>query len=303
MLPRLNQQSIIVPVGDQQLHITRLYLDDHQLGAPLLMLHDAMHDSSLFYPGENRGLADFMARQGFDVFVLDLRGKGQSWPAMNAHSAFGFHTSITIDLPALLSKVAELRPGEPQIWLGAGWGGVLLAAFYARFGDRFAKPRQCVFVGSARCLPLNNWRQRWVFNGLWQRLARLVSQWRGFLPANRFMWGDSAESSQSLRDLLAWQRSEQWLDSHDGFDYAKALLVRQLPPSLYLAAADECVHGTVAGVRAFMHQLGKHDGRLLLLSKAGGCDRNYQRRSMLLAPSAVNNHFSMLSDWLRAYAG
>ena len=85
MKKQLKYESITVPLpSTDQAHLTRFYRDKRNLGTPVFMLHSTLQDSSTFFSDKGTGLACYLARQGYDVFVGDMRGKGKSWPQVNA---------------------------------------------------------------------------------------------------------------------------------------------------------------------------------------------------------------------------
>lgn len=307
---RLNEQSIMVSVvanqNQQQLHLTRIYLDDHHLGKPVFMLPGVFESSGIFYPqgdtGSRDGLAHYLARQGYDVFIADLRGKGKSWPQISSHLNFGVHQLITEDLPALLSKVSELRPGVSQLWVGQGWGGVLLNAYYARFGYEFAAVSQLVHFGVRRRAAIDSRKKSWWLGVLWQHIYPRLAAGFGYLPLARWHLAASNESAQCLSDYLQWSQDELWCDPVDNFDYGAAILRRELPASLYFVSKGDVVYGDQQDVLAFMREQGRHDARMIVLSKAGGNKNNYSQRGMLLHPDCEQDHFPLLMSWLCEYA-
>ena len=58
----------------------------------------------IFYTEKGKGLGCYLAEQGFDVYVLDLRGRGKSTPLINAESDYGQHEAITHDIPLLIDE-------------------------------------------------------------------------------------------------------------------------------------------------------------------------------------------------------
>ena len=306
---RLNEQSIMVSVGvknnQQQLHLTRIYLDDHHLGKPVFMLPGALQGSELFYPSKGasktEGLGHYLARQGYDVFIADLRGKGKSWPQISAHSTFGVHQLITEDLPALLRKVTELRPDSSQLWVGQGWGGVLLNAYYARFGNELADTSQIIHFGVRRQAFISSRKKSWLLNVLWRRVYSAIAACMGYLPLARWHLAASDESRQCLKDYLQWSDDPSWCDPVDGFDYGEAILQRGLPASLYFVTKGDSVYGDQQDVRAFIREQGSHDGRMIVLGKACGNKHNYSQRGMLLHSDCEHDHFPLLLSWLKEY--
>lgn len=295
----LNYESIPVTLpSTDHLHLTRFFHDQKNLGTPVFMLHTTLHDGKMFFSDEGTGLACYLARQGYDVYVADLRGKGKSWPQVSAASRFGNHHSINEDIPALLEKIVAKRGAVPQIWIGHGWGSVLMCSFYARFGPRHAPVSRMVHFAARRKIHQYTLRKNLLINGVWKKLARLLIPLTGYLPVKLLRLGSSNESRGSYEDYLSWSSASRWCDRVDDFDYSEALQQQGLPPSFYFAAAGDRTYGDPADVRAFVRELGQHDGRLMVLSKQGGNLHNYNHLDMVCHKDCENDHFPVLVDWL-----
>lgn len=299
----LHFESIKLPLksGDQ-LAMTRFYRDKASLGPPVFMLHGLLEDSTAFYDANGLGFASYLAKQGYDVFMVDLRGKGHSWPLINATSQVGVHQHITEDIPTCLNKIQSLRPDDKIIWLGHGWGSVLLAAYLGRFGNEAIRPSSFIQVGSRRQLLNDNCFKRWFHYLMWQRLAKLVIALKGYLPSKFLGLGDVNESAAEVRDYLQWSENNAWLDPIDGFDYGGAIQSQQWPPSFYIAVSTDRYYADVADIRGFIKSLGRHDGRLVIIDKKSLLKRTYKHSQMLTHPDAESDYFSLITDWLDEYS-
>jgi predicted alpha/beta hydrolase len=296
----VSQESLMVPVGSNvQLHLRRLWNESSPNGAPILMLHGAAEDGYIFYSQHGRGLACFLARHGYQVFVADMRGKGKSWPAINQNSDFGFHELVTEDIPALAARISRICDGQEQTWVTHSLGGALAAACLVRQPARALGVKQLVHFAARRVVHAQGLRRRLLVDLLWNRIGRLAVAYEGYLPAPALGIGTARETARCFRDALAWSRSAQWLDTEDGFDYGAALKSRGWLRSLYFASLTDRAFGHPEDVRDFMHELGRHDGRLLTLGKAGGNLHDYSHVGMLLHPDAEIDHFVQLLEWLR----
>jgi pimeloyl-ACP methyl ester carboxylesterase len=45
---------------------------------PIFFIHGYFEDGRIFFTKKGKGLASYLAENGFDVFVCDLLGKGES---------------------------------------------------------------------------------------------------------------------------------------------------------------------------------------------------------------------------------
>jgi len=71
----------------EELFIKRFYANAN--GAPVLMIHGSVENGKIFYSSSGKGFAPYLAKKGYDVFVVDLRGRGQSKPLVNKYSEYG----------------------------------------------------------------------------------------------------------------------------------------------------------------------------------------------------------------------
>jgi pimeloyl-ACP methyl ester carboxylesterase len=296
----VKQESLMVPVtGKVQLHMRRLWTGEKGTGEPVLMIHGIAEDGHIFYSHSGLGLACYLARNGCEVFVPDMRGKGKSWPSINQHSEFGFHEVVTEDIPALAATVSRLSGGREQTWITHSLGGVLVAAALARRGQEGFGVRQIAHFAARRLIRTTGFRRRLMVDLLWNRIGRVAVSFEGYLPAAALGLGTAAESRRCFLDAIEWSTREQWIDAEDGFDYGATLARGRWLRSLYFASATDRAFGSADDVRDFMHELGRHDGRMLVLGRAGGNLRDYSHTGMLLNPEAEADHFPQLLDWMR----
>ena len=296
----LKYESIMASLpSTDQVHMTRFYLDKKRLGAPVFMLHSTLEDGSTFFSDEGTGLACYLARQGYDVYVADLRGKGKSWPQVSSRSSFGTHQAITEDIPALLNKIVIKRGRVPQIWIGHGWGSVLMCSYYARFGEQLCPVSRMAHFGARRQISTFNPSKKFYINFLWLKLSSWLVRISGYLPAKTLRLGRCNESQGNYRDYLSWSLHNDWSDSEDGFCYGEAICEQQLPPSFYFASEGDKAYGDPADVRQFMKELGPHDGRMLVLSRKSGNLRDYNHLEIVNHEDAEQDHFPLLLEWLR----
>lgn len=300
MTDALMQESLMVPVsGSVQLHLRRIRPAGDAPGGPLLLLHGAAEDGLIFYSHTGRGLACWLARQGYEVFVPDMRGKGKSWPGITQHSDFGFHELVVHDIPAIVAAVARSSGNRAPTWITHSLGGALAAAAILRVGPDSLGVRQLVHFAARRQLRAPGWKRRVQIGFLWNRIGRVAVAFEGYLPAPALGLGTARETARCFHDGLEWSGREAWIDTEDGFDYQAALRQRDWLPSLYFASAADRAFGAPEDVRDFMHELGRHDGRLLVLGRSEGNLQDYSHSGMLLHPDAEQDHFPQLLAWLR----
>ena len=282
-----------IPNTNSTLHLRHFHGD----GAVVFMLHGAVENGKIFYSNSDKGLAPFLARAGYDVYVMELQGRGQSHPPINKDSTYGQTEAILIDIPCALEFIKQQTQNKPQHWIGHSWGGVLLAAFLARTPNFGTPILSQVYFGSKRRINVKSWRKVIYIDFIWKRLCRWLVGLYGFLPAQKYWMGADSESDKSHLQSVAWVYG-CWHDSDDNFDYGKALKDRALPPTWFIAAQKDHILGHPSDVIDFMSECGNGEQRYSLLSSQNGNLKEYNHIDMLTDPLAEKDHFPLVSEWM-----
>ncbi|WP_269533166.1 alpha/beta fold hydrolase [Chitinimonas sp. BJYL2] len=270
-------------------------------GPAVLMLHGAIANARTFYSERGKGLGPWLAAQGLDVYMLDMRGRGLSEPPIRAGDTHGQFETLCVDLPAAMAEITRLRGGIPVYLVGHSWGGVLLTAFLARHPAWASRVAASIYLGSKRAIRVWNWARLIEIELVWHRLAKWVAWRRGYLPANRLRLGADNETRRSLQQSQQWVRAHTWIDDTDGFDYHRALNDQRLPPTLYLAGGNDPVRGHEADVRRFAQESGEHDREIRLLARKAGLSRDYDHIDMLTHPQAEQEVYPQVLDWIKQH--
>lgn len=282
--------------GGDVLHLRRICGDPR--GAPVFMLHGAIENGRIFYTESGKGLAPYLARCGYDVYVADLRGRGKSTPPIDAASRFGQTEAITEDIPAFIDYIVRLRGEAPQHWMAHSWGGVLLSSYLARFSDHRQRVRSLVYFGSKRTVRVKNLHRLLKVDLIWLRLCPLLAGLLGYLPARRLRMGSDSETAKSLLHSLQWVKESPWVDPDDGFDYGTAARQVKLPPTWFIAAQNDHCLGHPRDVYDFMAEAGDQETTYSILSVKNGQQHDYGHIDMLTHPDAIGDHFPLVADWL-----
>jgi len=298
----VRQESVWAPVGSDgdELHLRRVWTDP--AGPAVLAVHGAVENGRVFWSPSGRGLAPFLAGRGLDVWVGDLRGRGESRPHLGRGSRFGQAEAITEDLPAMARAVAEARGEPPALWIAHSWGGVLLSSFLLRFPEHRRGVRGVVHFGTKRRVLVRNLHRRLAIDLTWKVACTLVAAVVGYLPARRLRIGSDDETRRSHRDSVRWVReSGAWVDTRDGFDYGAVARTTELPPTLSLAGAADRSLGHPDDVRRFLDESGPGPVEYRLLARATGHRRDYGHVDMLTHPGAAGDHFPLVAEFLHSH--
>jgi polyhydroxyalkanoate synthase subunit PhaC len=129
--------------------------DDHALGgtlAPVLLVHGYGQNRYAWHLPA-RSLSSYLARAGFDVFNLDLRGHGRS-RHLGAHRPSHVTDYVSEDVPAAVEEVQRLSGGRPVFYVGHSLGGLI---GYAAAGALAGALRGVVTLGSPYHFARGSW--------------------------------------------------------------------------------------------------------------------------------------------------
>jgi alpha-beta hydrolase superfamily lysophospholipase len=267
-------------------------------GDVIFMLHGSIENGRIFFSNSGKGLAPYLAAQGFDVYVADLRGRGESKPTIGRDSDYGLTESITQEIPLFLEKIVELRGMTPQHWIAHSWGGVLLASYFARYEKYRGLLKSQVYFGTKRRVTVNNIKKIFLLDIIWNFLGRILVSLYGYLPAKKWHIGSDNETRKSFYQTKKWVEPSPWQDE-DGFDYATAMQKLSIPPTLCVIGAKDMVLGHQQDVALFNQEMGEEQTSVLYLAMSNGFLHDYDHINMLTHRDAPRDHFPRIVKWLQ----
>jgi pimeloyl-ACP methyl ester carboxylesterase len=215
--PRLVTEGYHVPARDPgvELYVRNTRPADMTRFTPeriALFVHGATYpaETSFDLPLDGLSWMQWIARRGFDVYLMDVRGYGRSTrpPEMSAPASANppiVATGVAMaDVAAVVDHI-RTRRGVPRITLiGWSWGTVLTGAYTARYNDTVERlvlyaplwlltgPPRLVGdgpLGAYRTVTMDAARQRWIRGVPAEKLD-------GLIPAGWFeaWWAANLES-------------------------------------------------------------------------------------------------------------
>ena len=122
----VQRESVIATAGDGvRLCLTRVVSDARPTRGAVVMQHGLGSNGGV-YLVRGLSLAERLAELGYDCFVSELRGAGQS---ARPAGDWGLSDYLTLDLPAVIATACEVS-GHPQLnWIGHSLGGVMMMLY------------------------------------------------------------------------------------------------------------------------------------------------------------------------------
>jgi len=294
----MKQQSLYIQAEKYKLHLR--HISKKSTGIPVLMIHGVIENGHIFYTNKGKGLACYLAEQGFDVYVADLRGRGKSTPIISANSDFGQFEAITEDIPMFLDYITK-QTNKAMHVVSHSWGGVLMASCLARYPERLSQVLTNTCFGTKRTVSVKSVEKFLKVNLFWNSFAIKLANKSGFLDAKRYGIGSDNETKKSLVESVAWVKKGAWIDPRDGFDYSDAAENIIWPPSWHFTGVKDNVLGHAQDVKAFIAESHNHQAKFNLLSKKNGHALDYDHINILTHAQAVNDHFPLLVEWLKTH--
>jgi len=297
----VKQKSILIPIDKNQvLHLRHIYQEGSK-GPAVLLLHGAVENGKIFYTETNKGFAPFLAKNGFNCFVADLRGRGQSKPNIDSNSDYGQTEAILEDIPAFINSIKKVTGTEPEYWVAHSWGGVLMNSYLVRHPEIIPKVKAIAYFGSKRSLYNKHPQKLFKANLLWYFLAPKIVKRKGFLPAKKLKWGSDDETQKSLMHSVAWAKVAPWIDPQDQYDYGEAAAELSLPPILHIAAIKDKALAQTIDIQKFMDESGLGKQKMNIYGKKYGHAHNYDHIDMLTHAKAHDDQFQDVLSWFKIY--
>lgn len=178
-------------------------------GLPVILCHGLTYNALFWDLDDSCSLAQYLARFGFDVWAVNLRGCGLSqkwvWKLDDAPAALigtalrrlnhgklgatGYATldprfanwtldhHIAYDVPAFVNLVRRRTGASEVAWVGHSMGGIVALACLARYQNPGIG--RLVTVGSQLTMPKGEVAERFLSELLARRQQQLSGQWSG----------------------------------------------------------------------------------------------------------------------------
>ncbi len=291
---------------------------------PVVLCPGIACNASFFDLGNGRGLAPYLAGKGYDVWVLDPRGRGESKrKRQNLRTSWHFDDYVLKDLPAALQCVLEASGAGQVDWVGHSMGGMVAYA-YTMLGLEPQLAR-LVAIGSPtfQANSFWGWRLADALSSLLtvvphfplRKLAPLAALGIGrahrYLPMQiynpRNMDRSAVDhlfrrvlddiSGTEIRQGLRFIRSQGFRSTSGPLKYSKCF-GRIRIPSLILAGSEDRL-APPEDVMGAYDGLGSDIRSFHCFGSESGCETEYGHTDLLMGPRVAREVFPMIHAWLQ----
>ncbi len=243
---------------------------------PVICSHGMAGSHFIFDLRPQYSLARYLARQGFDTWLVDLRGRGDSWPndCVRGSLQWNFDDFVERDLPAAVEYVCQATQSPQVFWLGMEMSG------------------QAPFGGGARLAgPVL------AYGGF----AVLESSFRPcntdpLVVARYFRNGIPDEATDLVDQFASWIQEQRMRSRDASIIYSERLADVRLPLLVLTASRDlqRPPESTRAGFEAF----GSTDKTFLSAGVANGFSVDFGHDDLLAGLAAPGEVFPRIAGWL-----
>ncbi len=257
---------------------------------PVILVHGTYCARNFWISAKGIGLGVYLADQGFDVWIPELRGHGLS-PKGDDFSRITAEDQIRHDLPAIQDHVFAITHA-PAFWVGHSFGGLYIIAAMSMKWLAHEKIKGMATFGSQISLGdryLKIPPVAWTL-GLMLKLL-------GHLPAPRLGLGPEIEPAGVILETIRWKKLfGKWTDSQ-GRSYWDGIKDIEVPVITFAAGNDK--NDPPEGCKIIHDLYGSKDKIFIILDKNHRFSKNYDHVGMIVSKAAQKEVWPDLAGWLR----
>lgn len=278
------------PDSSVQVAISRLgYADrpeEHQ-GQPVILIHGSFTNRGFWLSPSGKGLASALLEEGFDPWMLEMRGHGDS-PVNQNYSSNDVEAYAQYDIPAAADFVIEQTKQAP-LWVGHSQGGVVISTAFA--GGHLSEDKIsgfALFGSQTSRYPLM------LRIPVFRLLARALL---GFKKSNIVSSkGPEQEPNGIAKEFVRWAGLFSGWKPKKGQSYWKTIPENDIPVIAFGAPKDP---GDPAKYCKRLAEAINKNCEYHLLNKKGGYAQDYGHVNMVISKDAEREIWPKLISWFK----
>lgn len=293
---------------------------------PLLLCHGLGANRYNLDLGEKHSLARYARDEGYDTWLIDLRGNGLSEePALGNRFKYDwtFEDYLYRDIPAAIDTIKTKTGADKIVWIGHSMGGMLLYAHAQESGDRdiacgVALASPGTFAGYPRLMSkLSSLAGMLkIFPAIHTRaIIRFILPFIGLVKSSRFIRDQftvtnvdldevryaayntvSNVSSPLLRQFADWILNATWRSVDRQTIYSDRFNAVTVPILFVAGGGDRLAPAHV--VEYAFENTSSKDKELIVASRANGYADDYGHDDLVLGLKANEEIFVPVLDWI-----
>lgn len=289
---------------------------------PVIVCHGLGANHQSFEADEERNLGKYLSENGYDVWLLDLRGVGSSdrlsWD-------YTFDDYVRHDLPAAIEYVKKITGARAVHWIGHSMGGMVMYAYLASGGTGI---RSAVAIGSPASFEQRNDLLSYMFSrkeGLklishvpGRSFARFGSRFVRLFrsgPWSMLVWnadnmdlgtmrnlarcGADDMSAKVLKQFSGWISGKFFVSSDGKTDYL-AGMSRVTVPILFVAGSLDNLAAPLS-VKAAWEAVPAPGKEFRIFARANGDSADYGHTDLVAGKRVREEVFPVLLHWVEAH--
>jgi pimeloyl-ACP methyl ester carboxylesterase len=257
---------------------------------PMILVHGTYCTRSFWVSSKGIGMGLYLADQGFDVWIPELRGHGLS-PKGDDFSNITAEDQIRYDLPAIQEYVFDATE-SPAFWAGHSFGGLYMIAAMSMKWLKHDKVKGMATFGSQISLgdrylkiPPVAWSIGMIMKAL------------GHLPAPKLGLGPEIEPAGVILETIRWKKLfGKWTNS-EGISYWDGIKDIEVPIMTFAAARDK--NDPAEGCKIIHDQYGSRDKIFIILGRNFRFSKDYDHVGMIVSKEAQREVWPDVAGWIR----
>jgi pimeloyl-ACP methyl ester carboxylesterase len=258
---------------------------------PLILSHGVFVNRNIWLSSKGKGMGAWLARLGFDVWLLEVREHGRAFVSGPRRRETGFDDLVDVDVRVAIDNVLELTGSKKVFWIGHSHGGILINAFLGKYPDANALLSGFVTLGTQTTGQSKTWRQR----GRLIAIPLIVSLF-GYFPSRRLRLGPDDEFGRVMMEWFWWNWKRKW--TNNGFDYQAALKDISTPSLCLVGIRDDMADPE--GCKRIFDGVGSPDKTFRILSRRLSNRADYDHTSIIISADAEKEVWPMILDWIES---